>query len=132
MLTVTSARGSTVKLALEALLVRLGSAVVLDPTVAVFVRLPPFDPGRTVIVTTGQSEPTVQTGSVLMLQVWRMLCGPVTSVEQARPVATPGAVAIETYPAFGPLVSLLTRLVSRSVSTTFCEAAGPEFAISMS
>ena len=85
MVTVTSARGSTVKLALAELLARFGSAVALELTRAVLVRLPALPPGRTCTVTTGQFTPVVQTGRLARVQVSRRLVPPVLAVEQLSP-----------------------------------------------
>jgi hypothetical protein len=82
----------------------------------VLVRAPPAPPGRTATVTTGQSTPGVQTGSVAIVQVSRRLVPPVETVAQDRPVATPVASATETSPRRPRPTLLLMRPVSSSVS----------------
>ena len=115
----------------SALFVRSGSATVDDTARAVFVRAPPAPPGRTSTVTTGQSAPGVQTGSVAMEQMRRRLVPPVEAVAQLRPLAAPGASATETSPApAGPTASLMSPVRS-SVSVIEAEGCGPAFAISI-
>ena len=113
------------------LLPRLGSAVWLEIAKAWFVRAPALPPGRTWTVTTGQSTPAVQTGSVAIVQDNCCAFAPEAALEHVTPVAAFATMLAEMNPwPVGP-APLFINCASVSVTDTLFVVTGPAFTTSI-